>query len=151
MAMSGEQADGDGGAGLAEFAIELSQSLDELNTLPTEIDSAPFAAPDAGMSADTFFSPPPSAAGQRSDVDNIIMDIPVTLKVVLGTAKMPVAAISKMARGTVIKLDNKVGDPVDIYVNGRFLAQGQVVVLDEGSSRFGVTLTQVGGHPNSKR
>lgn len=148
MAANGEQADG--GAGLAEFAIELSQSLDDLNTLPTEIGQSGFAAPDAGAAADQFFAPPP-ATGQRSDVDNIIMDIPVTLKVVLGTAKMPVAAISKMARGTVIKLDNKVGDPVDIYVNGRFLAQGQVVVLDEGSSRFGVTLTQVGGLPNSKR
>lgn len=148
MSAIGEQADG--GTGLAEFAIELSQSLDDLNSLPTEIGSAGFAGPDAGAAADPFFTPPP-AAGQRSDVDSIIMDIPVTLKVVLGTAKMPVAAISKMARGTVIKLDNKVGDPVDIYVNGRFLAQGQVVVLDEGSSRFGVTLTQVGGLPNSKR
>lgn len=150
MAMIGEQADGDGGTGLAEFAIELSQSLDDLNTLPTEMGSTAFSVPDTSMAVDPFFTPPP-AAGQRSDVDNIIMDIPVTLKVVLGTAKMPVAAISKMARGTVIKLDNKVGDPVDIYVNGRFLAQGQVVVLDEGSSRFGVTLTQVGGQPNSKR
>lgn len=150
MAASGEQADG--GTGLAEFAIELSQSLDELNTLPTEIGSGGFGAPDIGAATDTFLPPPsPPAPGQRSDVDNIIMDIPVTLKVVLGTAKMPVAAISKMARGTVIKLDNKVGDPVDIYVNGRFLAQGQVVVLDEGSSRFGVTLTQVGGLPNAKR
>lgn len=148
MAASGEQADG--GAGLAEFAIELSQSLDDLNSLPTELDTAGFGAPDVGAAAGSFFAPPQSNS-QRSDVDSIIMDIPVTLKVVLGTAKMPVAAISKMARGTVIKLDNMVGDPVDIYVNGRFLAQGQVVVLDEGSSRFGVTLTQVGGLPNSKR
>lgn len=150
MAMIGDQADGDGGADLSEFAIELSQSLDDLNSQPSEIDPTAFAAPDHGMAGDAFLAPP-TAAAQRSDVDSIVMDIPVTLKVVLGTAKMPVAAISKMARGTVIKLDNKVGDPVDIYVNGRFLAQGQVVVLDEGSSRFGVTLTQVGGQPNSKR
>lgn len=143
-----EQADSS--SGLAEFAMELSQSLDGLGSPPAEIDTPPFAAPSAQASADSYFPASPPAA-QRSDVDNLIMDIPVTLKVVLGTAKMPVAAISKMTRGTVIKLDNKVGDPVDIYVNGRFLAQGQVVVLDEGSSRFGVTLTQVGGLQNSKR
>lgn len=145
MAANGEQADG--GAGLAEFASELSQSLDDLSGLPAEMAPADFGVP-AGSAA---FLPPPAQSGGRSEVDGIIMDIPVTLKVVLGTARMPVAAISKMARGTVIKLDNKVGDPVDIYVNGRFLAQGQVVVLDEGTSRFGVTLTQVGGAPNSKR
>lgn len=148
MAATGEQADG--GTGLAEFAIELSQSLDDLNGLPAEVGQADFGAQIAAAGSDPLLAPP-SQGGARSDVDSIIMDIPVTLKVVLGTARMPVAAISKMARGTVIKLDNKVGDPVDIYVNGRFLAQGQVVVLDEGSSRFGVTLTQVGGLPNSKR
>lgn len=145
MAANGEQTDG--GAGLAEFANELSQSLDDLNTLPADMGQADFG----GAAGPEAFLPPPAQAGGRGEVDGIIMDIPVTLKVVLGTARMPVAAISKMARGTVIKLDNKVGDPVDIYVNGRFLAQGQVVVLDEGTSRFGVTLTQVGGAPNSKR
>lgn len=134
------------GANLAEFAEELSHSLEELagpgSTLP------PLATTDANP----YF--PPAAAPQtnpRSDVDAVIMDIPVTLKVVLGTAKMPVAAISKMTRGTVIKLDSKVGDPVDIYVNGRFLARGQVVVLDDEQSRFGVTLTQVGGNQTAKR
>ncbi|HPG88790.1 MAG TPA: flagellar motor switch protein FliN [Hyphomicrobium sp.] len=146
MADIAEQADN--GSGLAEFAVELSQSLDGLGSMPAEMDMPAFSAPEATAAA---FLPSSATTAQRSDVDNLIMDIPVTLKVVLGTAKMPVAAISKMARGTVIKLDNKVGDPVDIYVNGRFLAQGQVVVLDEGSSRFGVTLTQVGGLQNSKR
>lgn len=141
---------GESGSGLAEFAIELSHSLDELGSMPAEIDTPQFSAPNVPAAADSYF-PSSSPTSQRSDVDNLIMDIPVTLKVVLGTAKMPVAAISKMARGTVIKLDNKVGDPVDIYVNGRFLAQGQVVVLDEGTSRFGVTLTQVGGLQNTKR
>lgn len=72
------------------------------------------------------------------------MDIPVTMKVVLGSATMPVAALQKLARGSIVKLDKKVGDAVDIFVNGRLIARGEVVVLDEAASRFGVTLTQVG-------
>jgi flagellar motor switch protein FliN/FliY len=44
-----------------------------------------------------------------------------------------------------VKLDKMVGDPVDILVNGRLIARGEVVVLNEESSRFGVVLTQVGG------
>ena len=74
----------------------------------------------------------------------MIMGLPVMMKVVLGTAKMPVATLSKLAKGAVVKLDKMVGDPVDILVNGRLIARGEVVVLNEGSARFGVVLTQVG-------
>ncbi len=83
----------------------------------------------------------------RSDKNSgrdVVMDIPVTMKVVLGSATMPVAALQKLARGSIVKLDKKVGDAVDIFVNGRLIARGEVVVLDEAASRFGVTLTQVG-------
>ena len=75
----------------------------------------------------------------------MIAGLPVMMKVVLGSAKMPVATLAKLAKGSVVKLDKMVGDPVDILVNGRLIARGEVVVLNEGSSRFGVVLTQVGG------
>jgi flagellar motor switch protein FliN len=74
----------------------------------------------------------------------MIMGLPVMMKVVLGTARMPVATLAKLAKGSVVKLDKLVGDPVDILVNGRLIARGEVVVLNEGTSRFGVVLTQVG-------
>lgn len=74
----------------------------------------------------------------------MIMGLPVMLKVVLGSAKMPVATLAKLAKGSVVKLDKAVGDTVDILVNGRLIARGEVVVLNEGTSRFGVVLTQVG-------
>lgn len=138
------------GSNLAEFAVELSQGIEQMSAELGRTDAQQLMHPGSDAAADSYFPAAP-ASSERGEVDSIIMDIPVTLKVVLGTAKMPVAAISKMTRGTVIKLDNRVGDPVDIYVNGRFLARGQVVVLDEGSSRFGVTLTQVGGLQGSKR
>jgi flagellar motor switch protein FliN len=78
------------------------------------------------------------------DNSALIMGLPVMMKVVLGSAKMPVATLAKLAKGSVVKLDKMVGDPVDILVNGRLIARGEVVVLNEGTSRFGVVLTQVG-------
>jgi flagellar motor switch protein FliN/FliY len=58
---------------------------------------------------------------------------------------MPVANLMKLGRGAVIPLDRKVGEPVDMVVNGRVVARGEVVVVDEGSSRFGIKLTEVVG------
>jgi flagellar motor switch protein FliN len=78
------------------------------------------------------------------DNNALIMGLPVMLKVVLGSAKMPVATLAKLAKGSVVKLDKVIGEPVDILVNGRLIARGEVVVLNEGTSRFGVVLTQVG-------
>ena len=72
-----------------------------------------------------------------------ILSIPVTVQVVLGSTSMPVASLMKLGRGAVISLDQRVGDPVDIVVNGRVVARGEVVVLDEESSRFGVSLIEI--------
>lgn len=74
-----------------------------------------------------------------------VMQIPVSVKIVLGSATMPVANVLKLGRGAVVPLDRKVGEPVDVVVNGRVVARGEVVVLDEDSSRFGVSLTEVIG------
>ncbi|WP_185983605.1 flagellar motor switch protein FliN [Aureimonas mangrovi] len=74
---------------------------------------------------------------------DLIMDIPVTMQVVLGTAVMPVANLVKLGRGAVVKLDTNVGDPVDLMVNGRVVARGEVVVLENEDTRFGITLTEI--------
>jgi flagellar motor switch protein FliN len=72
-----------------------------------------------------------------------ILSIPVTVQVVLGTTSMPVARLMKLGRGAVIALDQKVGASVNVLVNGRVVARGEVVVVDEDNSRFGVTLTEI--------
>jgi flagellar motor switch protein FliN/FliY len=72
-----------------------------------------------------------------------IMRIPVTVRVVLGSATMPVANLMKLGRGSVIPLERKVGEPVEVAVNGHTVARGQVVVMDEATSRFGIKLTEV--------
>lgn len=74
---------------------------------------------------------------------DLIMDIPVKMQVVLGSAVMPVANLVKLGRGAVVKLDTNVGDPVDLMVNGRVVARGEVVVLDNEETRFGITLTEI--------
>lgn len=84
-------------------------------------------------------------AGQKPRHLETVLQIPVSVKVVLGSASMPVASVLKLGRGAVVPLDRKVGEPVDVVVNGRVIARGEVVVLDEDNSRFGVSLTEVLG------
>ncbi|MBN8913337.1 MAG: flagellar motor switch protein FliN [Rhizobiales bacterium] len=83
--------------------------------------------------------------GQKPRHLETVLQIPVSVKVVLGSASMPVSSVLKLGRGAVVPLDRKVGEPVDVVVNGRVIARGEVVVLDEDNSRFGVSLTEVIG------
>lgn len=73
------------------------------------------------------------------------MRIPVAVKIILGTTRMPVAQLMALSRGSVIPLDRKVGDMVDIVVNDRIVARGEVVILDEGADRFAVAIREVVG------
>jgi flagellar motor switch protein FliN/FliY len=72
-----------------------------------------------------------------------ILSIPVTVQVVLGSTSMPVSSLMKLGRGAVVPLEQRVGDPVDIVVNGKVVARGEVVVLDEETSRYGVSLLEI--------
>jgi flagellar motor switch protein FliN/FliY len=71
-----------------------------------------------------------------------ILSIPVTVQVVLGSTSLPVAGLMKLARGAIVSLDQRVGDPVDVVVNGTVVARGEIVV-DDASQRFGVSLLEV--------
>ena len=81
----------------------------------------------------------------------MIMRIPVTVKVILGSTTMPVANLAKLGRGAIIPLDRRVGEPVEVVVNGRVVARGDVVVVDEASSRFGISLTEIVGPPGTDK
>jgi len=72
-----------------------------------------------------------------------ILSIPVTVQVILGSTRLPVASLMRLARGAVISLDQRVGDPVDIVVNGKVVARGEIVVVDETTQRFGVSLLEI--------
>ena len=65
-----------------------------------------------------------------------ILSIPVTVQVVIGSTSMPVASLMKLGRGAVVPLDQRIGDPVSVIVNGRTVARGEVVLYGEDESRF---------------
>lgn len=74
-----------------------------------------------------------------------ILNIPVSVQVVLGSATMPVSSLMKLGRGAVVPLDHRVGEPVDVVVNGRVVARGEMIVIEGDSSRLGVSLTEIVG------
>lgn len=69
-----------------------------------------------------------------------IYDIPVQISAVLGRANMQVSQLLKLGRGAVVELDRKVGEAIDIYVNNRLVARGEVVVVED---KLGVTMTEI--------
>ncbi len=69
-----------------------------------------------------------------------IYDIPVQISAVLGRSTMHVSQLLKLGRGAVVELDRKVGEAIDIYVNNRLVARGEVVVVDD---KLGVTMTEI--------
>ncbi len=70
-----------------------------------------------------------------------VSDIPVQISVVLGKTNMQVQQLLKLGRGAVVELDRKLGEAIDIYVNNRLVARGEVVMVDD--NRLGVTMTEI--------
>ncbi len=69
-----------------------------------------------------------------------IYDIPVNVSAVLGSSTMQVSQLLKLGRGAVVELDRKVGEAIDIYVNNRLVARGEVVVVED---KLGITMTEI--------
>ena len=69
-----------------------------------------------------------------------IYNVPVQIAAVLGKANMQVSQLLKLGRGAVVELDRKVGEAIDIYVNDRLVARGEVVIMDE---KLGITMTEI--------
>ena len=118
---------------LTEFASELSAAADDaLVTL-----SAPMQRDKNVGGKD---------GGTVSSLDlQTIMRIPVTMKVVVGSATLPVSDLKNLRTGETISLNRRVGEPVDVVVNGQVLARGVLVIVDKETSQLGVSLTEVVG------
>jgi flagellar motor switch protein FliN/FliY len=84
---------------------------------------------------------PSDEGGEKSAHDLApVFDVPVNISAVLGKAHMSVAQLLKLSRGSVLELDRKVGEAIDIFVNNRLVARGEVVVVED---RLGVTMTEI--------
>ena len=69
-----------------------------------------------------------------------VFDVPVNVSAVLGKTAMEVSQLLKLSRGAVVELDRKVGEAIDIYVNDRLVARGEVVLVED---RLGITMTEI--------
>jgi flagellar motor switch protein FliN/FliY len=85
------------------------------------------------------FSAEPSKPAGANDID-LILDIPVQLTVELGRTKIAIKNLLQLAQGSVVELDGLAGEPMDVFVNGCLIAQGEVVVVNE---KFGIRLTDI--------
>ncbi|MEM9684046.1 MAG: flagellar motor switch protein FliN [Pseudomonadota bacterium] len=112
------------------MADEENLELDELNT--AEAEETP------GMENDAL----PDEANRLQGASDLeaVYDIPVQVSAVLGKATMQVNQLLKLGRGAVVELDRKVGEAIDIYVNNRLVARGEVVVVED---KLGVTMTEI--------
>ena len=84
--------------------------------------------------------PSPSDSEPSENLVSAVYDVPVQISAILGRINMPVANLLKLGRGAVLQLDKRVGETVDILVNDRLIARGEVVVMEE---HLGVTITEI--------
>jgi flagellar motor switch protein FliN/FliY len=99
--------------------------------------------PDQGVTFEemTPESRDPGPPGEKTAADlEAVFDVPVRISVILGRARIPVASLMKMDVGSVVELDRQVGEAVDIYVNERLVARGEIVLVE---NRLGVTMTEI--------
>ena len=83
----------------------------------------------------------PEAYIERTAADlEAVFDVPVRISVVLGRTKMPVSELLRLDTGTVIELDRQVGEAVEIFINERLVARGEIVLVE---SKLGVTMTEI--------
>lgn len=98
---------------------------------------------------DTSFGAAPSSPSEPGSALNanldLIMDIPIEVQIVLGSSRMQVSGLMNLEEGAIIALDKKIGEPVEIMVNGRRIARGEITVLENDDTRFGVKLIEVMG------
>ncbi len=120
--------------------------LDELNTPPKdEAEQAADGSEDAGTETgnaaeeNAHMDEDSDIARTAADLE-AVFDIPVHVSAVLGKSRMQVSQLLKLGRGAVVELDRKVGEAIDIYVNNRLVARGEVVVVED---RLGVTMTEI--------
>jgi flagellar motor switch protein FliN/FliY len=95
----------------------------------------------ASIAADDIEAYSPEDQGARIAADlEAVFDVPVQISAVLGRSKMDVGELLRLGPGTVLELDRRVGEAIDIYVNNRLVARGEVVLVED---KLGVTMTEI--------
>lgn len=141
LAMPGGDADFDDAVGSLRGVLK----NDAEGTLP-DFGGGFGANPGGGRASSGFSggytSSQPLGSAMTSNLD-LIMDIPIDVQIVLGSSRMHVSGLMNLEEGAIIPLDKKIGEPVEIMVNGRRIARGEITVLENDDTRFGVKLIEV--------
>ncbi|TPI31650.1 flagellar motor switch protein FliN [Mesorhizobium sp. B2-1-8] len=87
--------------------------------------------------------PEMAARAAASANSSVIMNIPVDVQIILGSTEMAVADLMALQKGSTVALNRRIGEPVDVVVNGRKIARGEITVLESDPSRFGIRLTEI--------
>lgn len=116
---------------LEEHQEELDKAIDELRGALN------------GPGAPSMSSAPMTDFGDAAPNVGVIMGILVDVQIVLGSAEVPVADLMSLQKGATIPLNRRIGEPVDVMVNGRKIARGEITVLESDPSRFGVRVTEI--------
>jgi flagellar motor switch protein FliN/FliY len=135
-----------GGTDLSTFGGDLEQSVVTTPSAAAISAGRPTSAP-LRISQTSAFSAPariaaPLGSAMQSNID-LIMDIPIDVQIMLGSSRMQVSGLMNLNEGATIALDKKIGEPVEIMVNGRKIARGEITVLENDDTRFGVKLIEV--------
>lgn len=113
--------------------------LDDLTSSDDSDDDEIEMSVDAPCAADQL-SPPDDDNDGSAERLEAIYDVPVQVSAVLGKTSMPISQLIKLGRGAILELDRKVGESIDVVVNNRLVARGEVVIVDE---RIGITMTEI--------
>ena len=143
----GDFGTGDFGASFGETSSFGDTSFGDTAAFGETSSFGDFAAPSS--SASSLHAEDDSAYGLEANHE-LIMDIPIDVQIVLGSSRMPVKGLMSLKEGTTVTLDKKIGEPVDITVNGRLIARGEITLLENDDTRFGVKVTELSGASKAK-
>ena len=136
----------DWGSALAEQALAAAAPADDWGSAMAEqaLATAPVPSPQAPSTAagERVFQPLQSHTGAdiaKGDIDRVL-DVPVQLTAELGRTRITIKNLLQLSQGSVVELDGLAGEPMDVFINGYLIAQGEVVVV---SDKFGIRLTDI--------
>tara|TARA_R110002020_G_scaffold65144_2_gene172181 strand:+ start:3006 stop:3647 length:642 start_codon:yes stop_codon:yes gene_type:complete len=123
-----------------------------------DLGGAPFGggfAADVGLGHD-FTAEPAGHAGVKTGASgttnrlDLVLGIPIDVQIILGSSRMAVSSLMNLQEGATIALDRKIGEPVEIMVNGKLIGRGEITVLDSDDTRFAVRIIEVIGEEQKK-
>jgi flagellar motor switch protein FliN len=148
---------GDSAAGTSDFGgVDLGGADFGGDFGAPDLDGPSFGAGGGNALVQDFGSPQASnpgvkigATGSASRVD-LVLGIPIDVQIILGSSRMAVSTLMNLSEGATIALDRKIGEPVDIMVNGKLIGRGEITVLETDDTKFAVKIIEVIGEPQKK-